>query len=87
MKIEKMFFKICKEISRDRIVSEDVIKRIISRDEKLPTGVSGSIYINVGFRYIKIYKNKEENKIEITLNMKGLKNSDVPTQLLRFEIL
>ena len=47
MKIEKMFFKICKEISRDRIVSEDVIKRIISRDEKLPTGVSGSIYVNV----------------------------------------
>ena len=49
--------------------------------------MSGSIYVNVGFRYIKIYKNKEENKIEITLNIKGYKNSDLPTQLLKFEIL
>ena len=86
MKIEKMFFKICKEISRDRIVSEDIIKRIIKRDEKLPIGKTGAIYVNEGYRFIKIYKNEKEMKIEITLNIRGYKNSDLPTQLLKLEI-
>ncbi len=87
MKIEKMFFKICKEISRDRIVTEHMIKRIISCDEQLPIGKTGAIYINKGYRFIKIYKNEMENIIEITLNIKGYKNFDIPTQLLKFEIL
>ena len=87
MRIEKMFFKICKEISRDRVVTEERIKRIISSDTKLPLGKTGAIYVNKGYRFIKIYKNEEENKIEITLNIRGLKNSDLPKQLLIFEIL
>lgn len=44
MKIEKMFFKICKEISRDRVVTEERIKRIILSDIKLPIGKTGAIH-------------------------------------------
>ena len=44
MRIEKMFFKICKEISRDRVVTEERIKRIILSDIKLPIGKTGAIH-------------------------------------------
>ena len=86
MRIEKMFFKICKEISRDRVVTEERIKRIILSDIKLPIGKTWAIYVNKGYRFIKIHKNEEEKKIEITLNIRGYKNSDLPTQLLKLEI-